>query len=940
MKKLKRMWRRLGYYVRRDKFDRELEAEIRFHLEMKSQDKAARGLGYLEASRAARRQFGNVTAIQESSREMWAFRWIEELVQDLRYCFRMIRKSPVLTAVVVSSLALAIGASTAIFSLVDAVLLKPLPVPNPGQLVLFGWAARKPTPAHDYSGSGREDPKTGDLTFTSFTWTQFQRMREENKTLSDIFAFAPIYTQLNLSLDGHADVASGQFVSGDYYKGLGVSAIVGRTLVDSDDKIGAEPVAVISYKYWNLHCASDPAVLGKSAYVNGSSVTIVGITPPDFDGALDLGDSADVTLPLAAEAAITRRPSRAVDWSWWLRIMGRLKPGTSLEQVRANLEGSFQQCALEGHQAFLAKDPTVPDPVNTPRLTPMPGSQGLDVQRKDHALQLFVLLLVAGLVLVIACANTANLLLARSSARQKEIAVRIALGAGRTRLIRQLLTESVTLALLGAGGGLVLAYWAKGYLMVASPFGGSPVKLDLTLNTRVLLFTAATALFTGIVFGVAPALRATRVETAPVLKDASANQSQGRQKLALGKILIVVQVAISLVLLVGAGLFLRTLRNLERVDCGFDATNLLLFSVNPSLNGYKGESLASVYQQIADRISAIPSVQSTTILQYPFFMGGGWNVTPVRIPGAKIQPPEHAEFYMLPVKENFLDTMRIPVLFGRGLNAADTMNSPMVAVINQAFARLCFPDQDPIGHHCGFGKDKEFSDVEIVGVARDARYDSLRGDPTPVVFFPLAQVVATMDLEGESVTFEVRTAASPMALVPSIRDAVRSIDGNLAIFDVKTQQQQIEGAYANERLFAVFTAALGALALLLAAAGLYGVLSYNVSRRTGEIGIRMALGAAAGRLMAQVMWETMAVVAAGIEIGVALSLAATRVISSTMFGLTFDPAQPSLLFGVSPTDPATIALAALFLFAVALLAAYVPARRASRIDPIRALRYE
>jgi predicted permease len=938
IKRARQLWRRLGYYIRRDKFDRELEAEMRFHLEMKTEARMAAGLPAREAYRTTRLQFGNSVLIQERSREMWTFRWIQELTQDLRYSFRMIKKSPALTAVVVSSLALAIGASTAIFSLVDAVLLKPLPVQSPGQLVLFGWAAGSPTPAHWASGDMRLDPKTGERNCTSFSSAQFQQMRDQNQTLSCLFAFAPIYSNLNLSVDGQADVATGQLVSGEYYNGLGVSALLGRTIDDNDDRTGAEPVAVITYKCWKQRFGLNPAIVGKPAFINGIAFTIVGITPPDFDGALEIGDTADLTLPLAAQPAIDRQPPLSADsWRWWLRIMGRLKPGATIEQARANLEGPFQQSALDGHQALLAVDPKgVPDPVNMPRLTPMSGAQGLNVARRDYSRQLYVLLILVVLVMLIACANTANLLLARSAARQKEVAIRIALGAGRPRVIRQLLTESVTLAIISGLAGLLLAYWAKGFLMVVSPSGAPPVKLDLTLNVRVLMFSAVTTIATGIIFGVAPAFRATRVDAGPALKDAAASHTPGRHRLALGKTLVLIQVAISLPLLVGAGLFLHTLRNLEQVDYGFDANNLLLFNVNPSLNGYDGAALAHVYGQIADRINTIPGVESTTISRFPLLSGSEWEIDGVKVPGDAVQPPADAPILLLPVKENFLETMRIPLLAGRGLTAQDSANSGKVAVISEAFARLCFKEGDAVGHHIAFPMSKSLSDLEIVGVARNARYDSLRGDPPNVAYLPFVQHIARIET---GMSFEVRAAGDPAALVPSIRKVVLGIDGSLAISDVKTQQEQIRGSYVNERMFAGFTAALGALALLLAAIGLYGMISYNVSRRTNEIGIRMALGADARKLMLQIMRQAMLLVSAGLVIGAGASLAATRLISSTML-LTADPNRPSLLFGVSPKDPATIALAALFLVLVAILAAYLPGRRASRIDPLLALRYE
>jgi predicted permease len=939
MKKLRELWRKFGYYLRRGRFDQELEAEIRFHLEMKTSQRIAAGASAQEAQRATRVQFGNAVLLRERSREMWSFRWIDELAQDLRYSFRMIGKSPALACVVISSLALAIGANTAIFSLVDAVLLKPLQVKNPDQLVLLSWAARRPTPAHSISGSSRMDPSTREVNSTSFSSDQFQRMREENRTLSELFAFAPIYDKLSLSVDGQADVATGQSVSGAYYRGMGVEAIRGRTIDDDDDRAGADPVAVITYKCWKQRFGLDPSAIGKSVQVNALPVTIIGVTPDGFEGALEIGDTADVSIPLAARSLITRQLSEGADnWKWWLRVMGRLGPGTSFEQVRANLEGTFQQSALEGHQTVLAKDPAgVPDPVNTPRLIAASGSQGLVAHRKDHSRQLYVLLIAVGLVLLIACANTANLLLARSAARQKEIAVRIALGAGRARLIRQLLTESLTLALLGGAIGVVLAYWAKGLMLLVSPWGGDPLKLDITLNARVLLFTAGTAIATGLVFGIAPAFKATRVETGPALKENSANQTPAR-RVALGRVLVLIQVVVSIVLLVGAGLFLRTLLNLERVDYGFDANNLLLFNVDASLNGYKGDNLTGLYQRISERISGLPGVAEATMSQVPLLSGSETSWGGLKIIGAAEQPDASAAILVLQGQENFLEAMHIPVLAGRFLSSSDRPGAAAVAVVNEAFVKLGFGNEDPIGRSFKFGENSK-TVFEVVGIAKNARYDSLRGDFPPTIYLQLAQAKDGSNA-GYGVTFEVRTAGNPTQLAPAVRAALRDIDSNIAPVDFTTQQRVASDSLANERLFAGFTGALGGLALLLAAIGLYGTLSYQVSQRTSEIGIRMALGAVARRVMIQVMRQTMIVVVVGIVIGVAASLTVTRVISAAMLGLTADPAAPSMLFGVTPGDPLTIALANVVLLAVALVAGYLPARRASRIDPIRALRYE
>jgi predicted permease len=942
-KKLRAVYRRARFYFHQPEFDRELEAEMRFHLDMKAAAKEQQGMPAESARLEARRQFGNLTLIHERSRDMWAFRWLETLAQDLRYAVRMIAKSPGLSSVVVLSMALAIGANTAIFSLVDAVLLKTLPVKNPQELVLLGWAspAQGGSAVDSHSGSIAPDPATGQRVGSSLTSREFDRMREANQTLSDLFAFAPIYNQLNVSADGQSSVSTGQYVSGGYYKGLGVQAVLGRTITDGDDEQGAEPVAVVTYDYWKKRFASDPGVIGRPVNINGLPFSIIGVTPPKFQGALSVGETAEVSVPLASQPLVDRQPSLAAQPSqWWLRVMGRLKPGATIEQVRANLEGPFQQSAMEGHQEYLAihPDPRRND-ASAPVLTGVSGSPGEMWGRKQYGQQLFVLLVIVGLVLLIACVNTANLLLARSGARGKEIAVRIAVGAGRLRLIRQLLTESLTLAAVGGLAGFIFANWLKNALIPALPWREGALTLDTRLDLRVLAFTAATSVATGIIFGIAPALRATRIDPGPVLKDNAANQSSGRSRLRLGKTLVVVQVALSLLLLVGAGLFVRTLRNLQQVDTGFDPDNLLLFEINPSLNGYKGEAVAGLYQQVSQRLKAVPGVKSIAMSQFALLKGWEWSTEGIKVVGAQTQPDEDKGTDLLAVGANFLETMRIPLLHGRGLEASDAGATAKVAVVSASFAKRFFPDQDPVGHSINWEGNKS-GEIQIVGVAGDIRYDGLRNDAPAIAYLPFLQQIAELDSQGGGMTFEVRTIGDgdPDALAPAIRDTVRSIDSNLPIFDIKTQRGQIDESLGNERLFATFTGVLGALALLLACMGLYGVMSYNVSRRSGEIGIRMALGADAGKLLRQVMFETMGVVVIGTAFGVAASLAATRVISSQWFGV--GGGDSGLLFGITAHDPVVIGLAAFFLLAVSAVAGLVPARRASRIDPLIALRCE
>jgi predicted permease len=923
VKKLRELLRRLKFYRRRDQFDRELEAEIQFHLEMRTRDRMAAGAGAGDAAAAARKQFGNITALKERGREMWSFAWIDDLAKDIRYSFRMIGRTPVLAAVVVSSLALAIGGNTAVFSLIDATILKLLPVRNPGELVAFGWNCGPRSPVHSLSGSMMTDRNTGFTESTSFSALGFERMSSQNQTLTDLFAFAPI-GEMNIAADGRADIASGQLVSGGYFKGLGVQAITGRLFTKEDDQPGAEPVAVISHRYWKQRFGLARDAVGKSIYINAIPFTIVGVTPPGFTGAMGVEDSPDLMIALATDIKVRHGSTAAEEpWNWWLRIMGRLKPGVTVDQARSNLEGVFQRSAIEGHQAYVAKYPKrTRGAEDIPSLTAASGSQGVN-DSGSAAQPLLILMIVVALVLLIACANAANLLLARAAARRREIAVRMSLGARRSRLIRQLLTESLVLAAASGVAGAVFGCWGKDALVKFVLENQRYIALDAKLDLRVLAFTASLSLLTGILFGIAPALSATRFDLTPALKESVIDRNRRKLGVPLGKALVILQVATSLVLLVTAGLFLRTLRNLERVNYGFDAQNLLLFRLDPTLNGYKGKNIAGLYEQISERIEAIPGVRSVTTSTHPLLSGSASVTSGLIVPDSVRPADDDSQIYLLDVGGNFLDAMRIPIVLGRNLSLKDNATAPRVVVVNQAFAKLYFADGNPIGKRFKFGEGDRAEYIEIVGMAGDARYSSLRKEAPPTIYIPYEQDSADIG----AMTFEVRSGGEKVSLVPLVREAVQSVDANLALFNVMTQIEQIDESIGGDRLFAGFTLIFGLLALALACLGLYGVMSYNVSRRTGEIGIRMAIGADARRVLIHVMRETMLLVLIGVALGVGASLGVFQLVASQLFGL-------------ASNDPLTIALAALALISVAGLSAYLPARRASRIEPLRALRYE
>jgi predicted permease len=844
------------------------------------------------------------------------------LVQDLRYAGRMLLKSKAFTAIAVLSLALGIGANTALFSLVDAVLLKMLPVKRPNELVLFNWLSGPRGMQRGINGNVQTDPATGMRTSTSFSYLTFERFRDQNEMLSDVFAFATLY-QLNVNVDGQPEIARGQLVSGGYYSSLSVPAIMGRTITADDDQASAAPVAVITHRYWQRRFGEDPEIVGKTLIVNNVPVTIVGVTPKEFSGTLQVGESPDLSIPFSMQPQLSPSESNLTKpWLWWVQIMGRLKSGATAEQVGASFESILQQSAQEGWTAALAHLPQgeaqTSAPRDVPRLRVASGSQGLTELRRAYSQPLTILMVIVGLVLLIACANVANLLLARGATRQKEIAVRLAIGASRWRVVRQLLTESLLLAILGGAVGVLFAYWGKGLLLILRPWGGDELALDLKLDLRVLGFTIAVSLATGLLFGLAPALRATRVDLTPALKE-NARSVTGSRSL-LTKSLIIAQVAMSLVLLVGAGLFVRTLRNLQSVDVGFNRENLLLFNVEPALNGYNNAQIAQLYRRMTERLEALPGVSSATVSLIPLLAGRG-RTSSISVQGHTAQPDDENDAKVNTVGARFFETMEMPILVGRGLSVRDDEHAPKVAVINQMMARKYFGGEIPLGRRFGFGGPETSEQIEIVGVARDAKYTGMREEVEPTVYLPYPQSIPRW------ATFIVRTSGNPTPMTASIREAVHEVDSNLPLFDVKTQSQQADESLAEERLFARLSSCFGLLALLLACIGLYGVMSYGVARRTNEIGIRMALGATAPRVTRMVMRETMLVVVIGVVIGLGAAVATTRLIAA-------------MLFGLAPTDLMTISFAVLLMIAVAALAGYLPARKASKVDPMIALRYE
>lgn len=868
---------------------------------------------------------------------------LKDLLQDIRYGVRGMLRQRTFTLAAVLTLALGIGANTALFSVVDALLLKTLPVKEPERLVLFKSTSPREFSPGSYSGNWETDPATGQNVMTSFPYQSYRRMREQqggDGALSDVVAFGDV--TLNVSADGQADVVSGQAVSGNYYAGLGVRALLGRTLDDADDRAGASPVAVLSQRYWQRRFGGDPGVIGKQINLNNAAFTVVGVTPQGFEGAGQVGSMQDVTFPLAWEPQLYADPKSSRmngAGEWWLRLMGRLKPGLTAEQARAQLEGIFQQSVVEHRAARQTQAQTAGanpvrelEPKNYPRLQLTPGGQGEMDTRRAYAPSLYLLLGVVGLVLLIACANVANLLLGRAVARQKEIGVRLALGASRMRLARQLLTESVLLACPGGALGVVFALWIKNSLLAVSDWGGRGLAaLEPRLDWRVLAFTLALTLLTGVVFGLAPAWRATRVDLTPTLKD-SARSSSAASRSLLSRGLVVLQVALSVLLLVGAGLFVRTLVNLHRVEVGFDTSNLLLFGVRPELVGYKDERRAQLYQQLAERLEAVPGVQKVTFSRVPL-LGRVQTTRGVYLRDALTAAPDaegriktSGQSNVHYVRENFLDAMGIPLLAGRPLNARDDARAPRVMVVNQTFAARYFPGENPIGKRLTFDPKKP-DEIEIIGLARDAKYRRQRDEVPPTAYLSWRQGLSDMN----EATVELRTVGDPVAVVNAVRRAVSEVDANLALNNIRPQVEQADQALALERLFARLTTLFGLLAQLLAAIGLFGVLAHSVAQRVREIGIRMALGADRGDVLKMILRQGMTLALLGIALGLVGAYGLMRYLESRVN-------LSQMLYGVQSFDPLTYGVTAALLLLVALAACFVPARRATKVDPLVALR--
>jgi len=850
------------------------------------------------------------------------------LLQDLRYATRMLLKNPGFAIVAVLTLALGIGANTAIFSVLDSVLLRALPVPNPGELSVL-----TDPDSHGalFGGEGGER--------SLLAYSEFQYLRDHTEIFSHIFAAdsqLPDVTarigSASVNSQAPTEVVRVRLVGGDYFDTLGVKPAAGQVLTtEVDHARGGAPVAVISYAFWKQRFGLEPSALGKIIHVGSVSFEIVGVTPPGFFGET-VGQSPDVWVPITMQDAIypgrdllTASPEGILNQHLWLQVMGRRKPGITNAQANASLNVVFKGLiesltgpGITGDERRHSLDQ---------RLKVQPAARGASTLHEAFGEPLKFLMALVGLVLLIACANVANLLLARGAARQKEFAMRLAVGADRYRLVRQLLTESLLLAILGACAGILVAFWADSVLLrmvqgVAN--GPAAIQLDLQPNVRVLGFTLLVTLFTGVLFGLFPSLYATKVDLSGRMKS-SASGAQGEssaRRLPLSKALVVAQVTFSLVLLVAAGLFVHSLAKLSHVDLGYNRENLLLFRVNTTAGGFKGAAIPRLYQDLLARISALPGLRGVTVSHLGLFTGAE-SGDPIAVEGYTPKSGERMDSRFDAVGPGYFSTMGIPILLGREITAQDSAGGLRAAVVNETFVHRFFPNTNPIGKHVRDTYPGNPGDAVIVGVAADAKYNSLREKTPPRIYLPLFNPM----WEQNSAEYEVRTFADTASVSASLRSAVQEVGPSLPPINIHTMTGLVDDTLQTDRFIQRLSSAFGLLAILLASIGLYGVMAYNVARRTRDIGIRMTLGAAPGDVRWQVLRETLALVLIGIAIGVPVALAGTRLIRSMLFGLGF-------------ADPIVIVSSAALLALVAALAGFLPARRASQVDPMVALRYE
>jgi predicted permease len=916
------LWLRLKAVFRRDALDRDLQEELNFHLAMRAQSHHVNGLSEDEARHAARRALGNTTWLKEACRDMWTFASLEGLLQDLRFAARKLRKHPGFTIIAVLTLALGIGANTAIFSLIDSVMLKSLPVPNPSELYRIGAGT------HCCVLDGLQG------NFNIFSYALYEAVKTNTPEFNTIAAFSAGLNFLSVRRQGAAAPAEpfvGDFVSGDYFATLEITPAAGRLLTPSDDQANAAPAAVMSYRAWRENYSLDPSVIGGSFLVNGHPMTVIGVTPPRFFGETLRKDPPDFWVPLAQEPLVQGDASLVAGTGLhWLYMIGRLKPQANPTQVQVHVTAEVQQ--------WLTSQGQIPDrfkgEIAKQNVSVVPAAGGVARLRTTYAEGLRLLAFASGFVLLITCANAANLLLAQGTAQRSQTVLRVALGATRARLIQQALTEGLLLGLVGGAAGLGVAYAATQLILALAFRGAHYIPIQTAPSLPVLGFTAALSVLTSIIFAAAPAWVGSRADVGETLRGAQRGMGQGAT--LPQKSLVVFQAALSLVLLVGAGLLTESLHNLESQQFGFVTDGRVIVKVDPGLAGYTVGRLDGLYRNIKERLSQIPGVQSVSFSLYSPMSDMNWS-SGISIEGRPPSPnPEDFDgASWLRVSSNYFETVGTPLIRGRVIDDRDTATSRHVAVINETFAKKFFPKDDPLGKHFGLGDASHRADYEIVGVVGDAKYQDARDVPWPTFFRPLLQMETFKDPADQSAEvrsnsihdIELHVIGRPQNLQPLIRETLANIDPNLPVVDMFTFGEQVGRNFNQERLISRLATLFGVLALALACIGLYGVLAYSVARRTQEIGVRMALGAARSGILRMVLGEALLLAGIGVAIGVPCALVANQLLTN-------------MLFGLKATNPTVLMAATALLLFVAALAAYLPAHRASAVDPMVALRYE
>lgn len=898
------MWSRLrtlmGVLWRPGRAERDLADEMAFHLASRTDYWRAQGLSPVEAVRRARLEFGGVEGYKDVCRDSRRPRLLQEVSADLAYGLRQLRAAPALSLVAVLILAIAIGANTAVFSVLDAVLLRMLPVERPGELRHLAWSA--PREGHwsmTYDGSMRPFGN-GELIATSFSYPVYAHLRDQSSTFSDLWVFSR--DEINLGTAGREHRVSALLVSGNFFRGLGVTTRIGRPIAIADDRPGAPPVAVLTSRVWQRLFGGNAAAVGSTVTVNGVPALVTGVTPPAFEG-LEPGWPVDVVLPITTLLPVVDAgPNRFGASRWAFGVMGRVKPGVDDSRVHVESEALFRQVLP-------------PDAKAVPRLLVTPGGQGLDSLRRNYREPLWLLMAIMAVVLLIACANITGLLLMRAASREREMAVRLALGAGRGRLVRQLLTETLLLAVVAAVLGAGLARLIADGLLPVLNQENEPIEVVLGLGPWGLVFSLGICVTVALLCGILPALRATRAGARLTVARATPG-GHDPSRLAAGKTLIALQVSLSLVLLVGAGLFAQSLANLRGQPLGFQPDHVLLFQLDATDAGYTGARLHDFYERVLGRVAAIPGVQAVSMSRYGLLSGGATrDGVLVPTPSGPVDVSTHLHY----VSADHFETLGIPLLAGRDLTVQDREGAPLVAVINRAFADQLPGDGPAVGQRLGYGQ--KGAPVEIVGVVGNARFASLREPPPPTLYLPYRQHAQ------HRMTFSVRVAGEPTSIVEAARRAAEAVDPAVPMYEVRTQEAQIDAAVRQERLFAYVATGFATLAVVLACLGIYGTLGYAVARRTAEIGLRMALGAKRGSVVLMVLRESLTPVLLGLAAGLAAAWTTTQFLEG-------------MLFNLAPRDTATLVLATTVLVVAALVAAWVPARRASAVDPMTALRRE